>query len=241
MMIMRRWISLFVIIPVLIIGCSFVRGSGVVITETREVSGFNRVELDSIGELTIIQGESESLTIEAESNIVRRVITDVSAGTLRIEFTGGTLGDVIPTEPILYELTMRDISGINLSGAGRIYSANIATSSLDLDVSGIGDVIIDNLIADRADVDLTGAGTIDLAGIIEEQHVKLSSVGNYSAGGLQSKRAEIALSGAGTATLWAVEELDVVISGVGTVDYYGDPVVSQDISGVGRLNHLENP
>jgi hypothetical protein len=240
-MIKRKSIYLSLIFTALLVGCSFVRGSGVVVTETREVSNFNRVELDSIGELTIIQGEPESLTIEAESNIARRVISDVRAGTLRIEFTGGTLGDVIPTEPIQYELTMRDISGIILSGAGRIYSASIATSSLNLDVSGVGDVIIDNLVADRLAVDLTGAGTIDLAGKIAEQNVKLSSVGNYSAGGLESNRAEIALSGAGTATLWAVEELDVVISGVGTVDYYGDPVVSQDISGLGRLNRLENP
>lgn len=240
-MIIRKPIHWFLIFAVLLVGCSFVRGSGVVVTETREVSNFDRVELDSIGELTVIQGEPESLTIEAESNIARRVITDVVGGTLTIEFTGGTLGDVIPTEPIRFELTMKDISGIKLSGAGRIYSAGIATPNLDLDVSGVGDVIVDKLEAERLAVNLTGAGTIDLAGKIREQNVKLSSVGNYSARGLESNRAVIALTGAGTATLWATEELDVKISGVGTVDYYGDPVVSQDISGLGRLNRLENP
>jgi hypothetical protein len=240
-MIKTRSIYLSLILVALLVGCSFVRGSGVPVTETREISNFDRVELKSIGELTIIQGEPESLTIEAESNIVRRVKTDVWGGTLTIEFTGGILGDVIPTEPIRYELTMKDISGLKLSGAGRIYSASIATRHLDLDVSGVGDVIIDSLEADDLDVDLTGAGTIDLAGKIGDQDVRLSSVGNYSAGGLESSRARVALTGAGTATLWVTEELDVQISGVGSVDYYGDPVVSQNISGVGRLNHLGNP
>jgi hypothetical protein len=240
-MIKPRTIYLALILVTLLVGCSFVRGSGVTVSETREVSNFDRVELKSIGELTIIQGEPESLTIEAESNIVRRIQTEVWGGTLTIEFTGGGLGDVIPTESIRYELTMKDISGIKLSGAGRIYSASIATRNLDLDVSGVGDVIIDNLEANDLDVDLTGAGTIDVAGKIGDQEIKLSSVGNYSAGGLESNRARVTLSGAGTATLWVTEELDVGISGVGSVDYYGDPVVSQDISGLGRLNNLGNP
>ncbi len=240
-MIKRKSIPLLLLLVTLLTGCSFVRGSGVTVTETREVSNFDRVELQSIGELSIIQGEPESLTIEAESNIVRRIKTDVWGSTLTIEFTGGGLGDVIPTEPIRYELTMKDISGVQLSGAGRIYSASVATRNLDLDVSGVGDIIIDSLEADDLEVNLTGAGTIDLAGQIRDQDVKLSSVGNYSAGGLESYRARITLSGAGTATLWVTEELDVKISGVGSVDFYGNPVVTQDISGLGRLNNLGSP
>jgi len=240
-MVKRKSIPLLLLLVTLLTGCSFVRGSGVTVTETREVSNFDRVELQSIGELTIIQGEPESLTIEAESNIVRRIKTDVWGSTLTIEFTGGGLGDVIPTKPIRYELTMKDISGVQLSGAGRIYSASIETRNLDVDVSGVGDIIIDSLVTDDLEVDLTGAGTIDLAGQIHDQDVKLSSVGNYSAGGLESYRARIALSGAGTATVWVTEELDVKISGVGSVDFYGSPVVTQDISGLGRLNNLGSP
>ena len=240
-MVKRKSIPILLLLVVLLAGCSFVRGSGVTITETREVSNFDRVQLQGIGELTIIQGETESLTIEAESNIVRRIKTGVWGSTLTIEFVGGGFGDVIPTEPILYTLTMKDISGVQLSGAGRIYSTNIATRYLDLDVSGVGDVIIDSLEADDLQVDLTGAGSIDLAGNTRDQKVNLSSVGNYSAGGLESSNAWINLSGAGTATVWVTEELDVNISGVGSVDFYGNPDVTQNISGLGRLNNLGSP
>lgn len=240
-MIRRTFIPIFLLTALLLAGCSLVRGSGVVITETREVSNFDRVQLESIGELTIIQGKQESLTIEAESNIVRRIKTDVRGGSLTIGFSGGFLGDVIPTRPIRYELTMVDISGLKLSGAGRIYSASIVTRRLDLDVTGIGDVIIDSLETDDLDVELSGAGSIDLAGKTNDQEIDLSSVGIYSAGGLESARAQVSLSGAGTATLWVTEELNVDISGFGSVDYYGDPVVSLEISGLGRLIPLGNP
>ena len=52
-------------------------GSGQVVTETREVSNFNAVEFTSFGDLTIQQGERESLTIEAEDNVLREIETVV--------------------------------------------------------------------------------------------------------------------------------------------------------------------
>jgi hypothetical protein len=225
----------------LLASCSWVGGSGVVVNETRPVSNFNRIELNGVGELTIVQGEAESLTIEAESNIVRRIKTDVQGSTLTIEFSEGLLGKVIPTEPIRYQLSVKDITGLALSGAGRIYSSRLATSELEIDVSGVGDVIIDDLQAGSLSVNLNGAGTIDLAGSVSDQDVELTTVGNYSAAGLQSQRASIRLSGAGTATLLVIESLQVEISGVGSVNYYGNPNVTSKISGLGKLNYLGKP
>jgi len=237
----RSTAFILLVLTLLLASCSWVGGSGVVVSETRPVSDFNRVELNGVGELTIVQGETESLTIEAESNIVRRIKTDVQGGTLAIEFTEGILGKVIPTEPIRYQLNVKDISGLALSGAGRIYSSRLATSNLELDVSGVGDIIIDDLQLGSLTVNLSGAGSIDLAGSVSDQDVELTTVGNYSAAGLQSQQASIRLSGAGTATLWVIETLQVDISGVGSVNYYGDPNVTPEISGLGKLNHLGNP
>ncbi len=240
---MRKRFSALVllVLTLLLASCSWVGGSGVVVSETRPVSDFNRVELNGVGELAIVQGETESLTIEAESNIVRRIKTDVQGGTLTIEFTEGILGKVIPTEPIRYQLSVKDISGLALSGAGRIYSSQLATSNLELDVSGVGDIIIDYLQAGSLRVNLSGAGTIDLAGFVSDQDVELTTVGNYSAAGLQSQRASIKLSGAGTATLLVIESLQVEISGIGSVNYYGNPNVTSEISGLGKLNYLGKP
>ena len=41
-------------------------------TETREVSGFDRVDLAGFGDLVLTQGEEESLTIEASPDILER-------------------------------------------------------------------------------------------------------------------------------------------------------------------------
>ena len=53
-----------------IAGCSVVTGSGQVGSETPPVSGFTGVSLTDVGEGIVEQGESESLTIEADDNVL---------------------------------------------------------------------------------------------------------------------------------------------------------------------------
>lgn len=66
-------------------GCAVVRGSGNVVTEQRQVSGFNCIDLSGSGKLIIAQGSSEGLTIEAEDNIIGRIETSViSSGCLTL-------------------------------------------------------------------------------------------------------------------------------------------------------------
>jgi hypothetical protein len=57
--------TILILIPILLMAtaCNVVRGSGNVITEPREVSHFNRVSMGGSGELTITQGDEESLTV----------------------------------------------------------------------------------------------------------------------------------------------------------------------------------
>ena len=42
---------------------SFIKGSGNLITETRQVSNFDRIDLSGVGEVVVTQGGSESLVI----------------------------------------------------------------------------------------------------------------------------------------------------------------------------------
>ncbi len=65
------------------------------ISESREVSGFERVALRCpAGEavLIITQGEKEALTIRARQKIASRIKTEVKGGRLTIT-TGGTWSD----------------------------------------------------------------------------------------------------------------------------------------------------
>jgi len=214
-------------------------GSRRVVTEDREVSSFDQVDFGGIGELTITQGDRESLRIEAESNVMRRITTEVKGGTLHIEMKSGWFGlSVVPTKPIKYNLTTKEINTLDLSGLGSVYAGEITADRLDLRLSGAGKTVIRSLNADILVIDHTGVGKCELSGEVRRQEISLTGAGDYDAADLRSESVEVDISGLGKATVWATETLDIELTGAGSVHYYGNPRVTQNVSGLGRVRSL---
>jgi Putative auto-transporter adhesin, head GIN domain len=190
-----------------------VQGSSQVVSAARKVSGFTGVELEGIGELRIQQTGTESLTIEAEDNILPLLTSDVSNGTLRL----GTKRNVhlVVTEPIIYHLTVKDLSNLSVAGAGDASAPNLETDTLTVAISGSGNVA-------------TG-GTADT------QNVQISGSGTYTAEDLASRAAIITVSGSGDVVVRVSETLDATITGSGSIAYIGNPTVTQRISGSGTI------
>lgn len=204
--------------------------------ETREesVSGFNRVSIETFGELLISQGSTESLTIDAPRDYLRYLTSEVKDGTLTIKTRRGFVGT--PVQHVTYTLTVKDLNEVSFSGAGSIKIFSLDTDDFALRLSGAGSIEIDDLQADSLVVDMNSAGAVVIAGRVGTQDVQMNGLGSYEAGDLQSDDASIQLSGAGSAVVWAEDKLDVDVSGVGSVSYFGSPVVTQNISGLGSVN-----
>ena len=223
---MSRIVLFLLVVGLTISACTipvrYEEGSGVLVTEQRDVSGFERVSFEGIGTLIVTPGSEESLSIEAEDNIMPRIETKVRAGTLEIGFDTSRWQDIVrPTKNITYTLTVVTLEGINLSGAGSIKAQDIE--------------------ADRFDIGLSGAGSIEISGSAESMEISVSGAGSFDGGEFMTERADVNISGAGNATIWATESLDVNISGVGNVSYYGDPQVDKTISGLGNIKALGSP
>jgi hypothetical protein len=187
------------------------KGSGALKTETRNVSGFTQITLASMGDVTLSQTGTESLTIEAEDNLLPHLTTTVSGGRLTLD----TDGSLQPTKPIHYTIGVKDITGLDVAGAGNVTGTQLHTSAIVVHVSGAGDVTLSGQ-ADRQEVDLSGAG-------------------DYAAAKLATKTAKVVVGGAGNATVQVNDALDVTVSGAGNVDYSGDPKVTKHIDGAGSV------
>jgi hypothetical protein len=211
------------------------QGSGVIVKETRDVNGFDRVSLSGIGDVTLVQADNEALEIEAEDNVISNITTEVRDGTLYIGFGQKS---VIPTKPIRFYLTMRDIHGLETKGISNIKSDEVQTDKLEIGISGTGNIDIERLVAESLTVNVSGAGNFTCGGQVDQQEINLSGAGNYNGEDLQSKETKVTITGLGKVTVWTTENLDVTISGGGEVDYYGSPQISQQISGLGELTHL---
>jgi hypothetical protein len=222
-------------------GTNTIAPSGVIITETREVSGFDSVDFNSIGEVTLVQGETESLVIEADDNLMPYVDVKVSGSKLTIGMKDetGLNFSFGGTEPTLhFTLTVKDLSSLEVSGLATVNCDSLSATDFVLGISGGGDININSLAADTLEVNLSGLGDITLAGQATDLQVNISGAGNYNGGDLESATVSVNVSGLGDTTVWVTGSLDVTISGAGNVDYYGSPSVMQNVSGLGDLNSL---
>jgi putative autotransporter adhesin-like protein len=209
-------------------------GSGNVISESRDVGDFTEVVLSGVGQLHIAQTGSESLTIEAEDNIVPLLTSEVRGQRLVLGTEPGA--HFSPKRPIRYTLTVKDLSAIRISGAGNVDVPALGTASLRLELSGAGNLTVTGLAADSLDVSLSGAGSATCAGEVRSQDVRISGAGSYHGDDLASVNARAVISGTGSAQLRVSEQLDARVSGVGSIVYSGNPTLRKSISGVGHVS-----
>ena len=230
-----RVVGLLAIAVLLLSACAVTtaRGSGNVITEEREVSGFEGVALSGIGQVIITQGDQESLTIETDDNLIQYIEGEVRNGRLELGIADNTIP--IPSRSIIYRVGLIDLTALDSSGVGSFEMDGLNTDRLRITLSGAGDIGIDSLSATDLAVTISGAGNIDLAGQVETQEVDMSGFGNYNARDLESQTASVRISAAGNAVVWVLDTLDVEISGAGNVEYFGSPDVMREISGAGRV------
>lgn len=225
-------------IPLLLIlllaGCTIVSGSGNIVSESREVSDFDAVVLSGSGNLTITQGDREALTVKADDNLMELIETKVRNGTLYLGFKAGV--NIINTSrAVQYELTVRDLSALTISGSGNASADSLVGEEFVLTVSGSGEVQIDKLTASESTVTISGSGDVDVAGAVEQQSITVSGSGHYRAADLVSSSATVQISGSGDAIVWVAETLNVTVSGSGNIEYYGNPQINQQVSGSGNI------
>ncbi len=226
---LRRWalpvvaiglataVSACVSVPGSAVTGSAITGSGDLRTESRDVGGFSTIELLGNGDVIIEQDGTESLSVEAEDNLLPDLTSDVSNGTLQLGTADGV--SLKPTRAITYRVTVKDLAGLQLSGSGSVTASRVTTPAISIDISGSGDVSID--------------GTAD------DQAVAISGSGNYRAGDLATLTSSAAISGSGNVSVDVRDAFDAEINGSGNVTYTGNPQISQNISGSGELRRGE--
>ena len=211
-----------------------VRGSGNVVEETREVSGFSGVNLATIGDMTIELGDNESLRIEAEDNLMEYFETEGRGGKLTI----GTQNNIRleTTKPVRYYLTVTGLDTLEISSAGVIQAPNREAGDFSITISSVGDLEMGELNAGTLEVDIGSTGNLDISGgEVRSQNIKIGSSGNYTAQDLASDEADVRLGSAGSATIWVQEDLQANLSSSGDVRYRGNPTVDATTSSSGDV------
>jgi hypothetical protein len=245
---MKRYgvISIIILTALLLTACGWsgfrvgsVRGSGNVQSETRTVSGFQNISVEGTGDIYLTQGEEESLTIEAEDNLIPRITTEVRGSVLHIGFKRNAfLGTIFPSKPIKFYITVKDLTNLEINGAGRVNMPGLQTDSLQLTVNGAAQIDFATLNANSLKINIAGGGDCAISGEAASVDVRVDGAGSVNLQDLQSKQAAVTINGAAGVKVWATDVLKAEINGAGTVSYYGSPQVTQSIDGIGNIKGL---
>ncbi len=235
------------------------KGSGDVISESRILDFFDKIELRGSFDLHLSQSESDdfSFVIEADDNILPLIDTRVNNQDRLIV----DLDDCIRrNEPIVLFVSVPNIEEISLKGSGDVFAATTWDfNSLKLEIDGSGNVDVDSLYVNFAEIniegsgdvrmnyidaltintEIRGSGNIDLAGFTNDFNVEIDGSGDVDALNLITETCDIDISGSGDCEITVTDELDIIIRGSGSVYYRGNPVISSSISGSGDIIKLD--
>ncbi|MBK7028174.1 MAG: DUF2807 domain-containing protein [Bacteroidales bacterium] len=195
-------------------------------------SGFDAITLSSDFSVFITHSKVDSIVIEAESNLIPKIITETRNNKLELR----TAGDIClnPRKPLIIRIFTNQISELDISGSGNIQSDSIISDQLMLTISGSGSfkapIYVKNL-----QTTIAGSGNVELWGKATKGELIISGAGNIDSYGLDMDSCRTSISGSGNNYVFVRDLLEATISGSGSVFYKGSPEVQSHVSGSGSV------
>jgi Putative auto-transporter adhesin, head GIN domain len=191
-------------------------GSGVIVSESRPVSGFTAVTVTSPLRLVLEQAGRESLEVTADDNVLRLVQSEVRGGRLFLGFVSNT--SLTRIHEVVCRVTMSDVRNVEASGAARLEMRGIAAA--------------------RLGVQLSGAVIASASGTAEELTLDVSGASRWTAGDLHSRKVAANVSGVSYGLVRARDALVASVSGASVLEYFGNPDVVPTIDGLSVLRRV---
>lgn len=209
-----------------------IHGEGPVVTEARTPGAFQRLDLSGSADVQITIGDTPSLIIEGQKNIIDALKTEVKNGELDIYFDSNVSYD----GPLTVKITTASLEGIEVSGSGHIKLLSpLQAEKMKIDISGSSTIEAKQLNLRRLDCGVSGSGDIRLGGYAAESRYDVGGSGAIQAFDLQTDRCEADIAGSGDVRCSVNQDLDAHVGGSGTIVYRGNPSVKEDISGAGSV------
>jgi hypothetical protein len=210
-------------------------------TEDRHLTGFNAVELGGSFDVYLTQGATESVKVEAPSNVIDHIITEVSNGVLKIYNKNENnfhWGDLFGNHrKIVIYVTAREVNSVSVSGSGDMFFRDgIHSNSLKLRVSGSGDMV-GKVDAKSLETSVSGSGDVKISGHADNSTVSVVGSGDFEGRNLITANTAVRVSGSGDASISASNRVDASVSGSGDIRYTGGAkIVSSAKSGSGDIS-----
>lgn len=209
-----------------------IRGEGPKVTKNLDLSTFEGIGLSINADVYVQQGNSQSVKIEAQQNIIENLKKEVKNGVWKISFDK----NVRNHDGVKIWITMKELTSVAVSGSGRVIGENQfqVNGPLSLAVSGSGEIQLDSE-SESLNGAISGSGDLKLAGKTGKCNINITGSGDVVAFDLYTQETSVRISGSGDASVNVNEILNVSIAGSGDVYYKGNAKVRSKISGSGDV------
>ncbi|MGE0089472.1 MAG: head GIN domain-containing protein [Bacteroidales bacterium] len=204
--------------------------------ENRSVGDFSSIVFSISGELYLSQGDKNEVIIEADSDVLEKITTEVKGDALVIEFekwyNQNNRGKVN-----IY-ITMKSIEKITLTGSGNILNkTKINSYDLELVLTGSGSINMNDLTTQNVKSIISGSGEIAIKSNTKGKLLDavITGSGTIDASLLSFATADLTITGSGSISADVFEKLDAFITGSGKIKYTGKPLIDANITGSGKI------
>lgn len=194
-------------------------GAQAQVKEERAVKDFNGLKVGSAIRVVLTMSDKESLTFEAEADVLPKLTAEVEDGILCI----GSKGNTESKKPMIAYVSARSLKSIDVTGASEVELTNVLeTEKLSLELSGAAELDL-NLKVKKLDAEVEGAADVEIKGSAGMLSLDLSGAAKFKSSDLSAGDVKIKASGAAHAKVQAAGMLKVNASGASKVIYSGTP------------------
>ncbi|NRB49581.1 MAG: DUF2807 domain-containing protein [Saprospiraceae bacterium] len=195
-----------------------ISGTGGMVTQTLDIDNFDKLGVALNAKVILTQGNTQSVTITGQQNIIDIIEKDVNGRSWDIGFPNKY--KVKNYDRLTIKITMPSFRALGIAGSGEIETNG--------NFNRLGNV----------NMSIAGSGDISVSGSAEDIQLEISGSGSIDVAGLTSTDCQVGISGSGDCQVNVGGKLDVSIAGSGSVRYKGSPSVSSSIAGSGSVRSM---
>ena len=194
--------------------------------QTRQITGFHGISVSSGIDLYLTQKTVEEVAVEAESEDLDKIKTEVEGGILKIYLKEKSWFNMnFNSRPRKVYVSFKTLDKLEASAGSDVVSeGRLKLDKLNLDASSGSDVKLE-LDVTNLSVGSSSGSDISLKGTATDLQANASSGSDIDASDLQSKNCNASTSSGSDIKVNVTEKLDASASSGGDIYYSGNPKV----------------
>lgn len=232
-----KQILFFLTSCVLLASCDYTTGSGNIITQNRSVGNFSGISVSNSFDVEVKIGAVTEVRVEADDNIMKHIVTNVSGNDLRIKVEG--MHNINNAHMKVY-ITTPELNSIKASASSSVKVLDVIKNNGKLHFTATSSADIEAEVdAPEVEAEANSSGSVTLRGKTKNYKAQVSSSGDIKSAGLLSENTEVEASSSGSADVHASVSLNAKASSSGSIDYRGAASVQQSVSSSGSVEKKE--